>query len=78
MRLRVPFVCVSETVEVARGGAMFERGLARPKAKESLGCMARAIDIVPALAGAQVIRTWSGMDGQMPDRIPDMGFSSVR
>jgi hypothetical protein len=38
----------------------------------------RAIDIVPALAGAHVIRTWSGMDGQMPDHIPDMGFSSVR
>ena len=54
-----------------------ERGLARPKAEESLGCMARAIDIVPALAGAQVIRTWSGMDGQMPDHIPVMGFSST-
>jgi sarcosine oxidase subunit beta len=39
--------------------------------------MARAIDIVPALAGAQVIRTWSGMDGQMPDHIPVMGFSST-
>ena len=39
--------------------------------------MARAIDIVPALAGAHVIRTWSGMDGQMPDNIPVIGFSST-
>jgi sarcosine oxidase subunit beta len=39
--------------------------------------MARAVDIVPALAGAQVIRTWSGMDGQMPDHIPVIGFSST-
>jgi sarcosine oxidase subunit beta len=39
--------------------------------------MARAVDIVPALAGAQVIRTWSGVDGQMPDQIPVIGFSST-
>ena len=39
--------------------------------------MIRALDIVPALAEAQVIRTWSGMDGQMPDHIPVLGFSST-
>jgi sarcosine oxidase subunit beta len=39
--------------------------------------MGRAVDIVPALAGAQVIRIWSGMDGQMPDHIPVIGFSST-
>ena len=39
--------------------------------------MMRAVDIVPALAGAQVIRTWSGMDGQMPDHIPVISFSST-
>jgi sarcosine oxidase subunit beta len=72
--------------QIRRGNVIFgggkgwgdvERGLARPKAEESLGCMARAIDIVPALAGAQVIRSWSGMDGQMPDHIPVIGFSST-
>jgi sarcosine oxidase subunit beta len=52
-------------------------GLARPQAEQSLAGMARSIDIVPALAGAQVIRTWSGMDGQMPDHIPVIGFSST-
>jgi len=32
---------------------------------------------VPALKGAQVIRTWTGIDGQMPDRIPVIGFSAT-
>ncbi|WP_315837765.1 FAD-binding oxidoreductase [Bradyrhizobium prioriisuperbiae] len=54
-----------------------ELGLARPQVEESLGSMRRAVDIVPALAGVQVIRTWSGMDGQMPDHIPVIGFSST-
>jgi sarcosine oxidase subunit beta len=30
---------------------------------------------VPALAGAHVIRTWAGIDGQMPDHIPVIGGS---
>jgi sarcosine oxidase subunit beta len=72
--------------QIRRGNVIFggghgwgdaERGLARPLAEESLGGMARAVDIVPALAGAQVIRTWSGMDGQMPDQIPVIGFSGT-
>jgi sarcosine oxidase, subunit beta len=60
-----------------RGWGDAERSLARPKAEESLSGMIRALDIVPALAEAQVIRTWSGMDGQMPDHIPVLGFSST-
>jgi sarcosine oxidase, subunit beta len=72
--------------QIRRGNIIFggghgwgdvELGLARPLAEESLGCMARAVDIVPALAGAQVIRTWSGMDGQMPDQIPVIGCSAT-
>ena len=72
--------------QVRRGNVIFggghgwgdtERGLARPKSEETLGGMMRAVDIVPALASAQVIRTWSGMDGQMPDHIPVIGFSST-
>jgi sarcosine oxidase subunit beta len=39
--------------------------------------MARTVDIVPALADAHVIRTWSGLDGEMPDHIPVIGFSST-
>lgn len=72
--------------QIRRGNVIFggghgwgdaELGLARPQAEESLGGMARTVDIVPVLSGAQVIRTWSGMDGQMPDHIPVIGFSST-
>jgi sarcosine oxidase subunit beta len=72
--------------QIRRGNVIFggghgwgdaELGLARPKSDESLGGMARTVDIVPALAGAQVIRTWSGLDGQMPDQIPVIGFSAT-
>jgi sarcosine oxidase, subunit beta len=72
--------------QIRRGNVIFggghgwgdvELGLARPLAEESLGSMARTVDIVPALAGAQVIRSWSGMDGQMPDQIPVIGFSAT-
>lgn len=52
-------------------------GLARPQAEAALGDMARTVALVPALAGAQVIRSWSGMDGEMPDHIPVIGFSST-
>jgi sarcosine oxidase subunit beta len=72
--------------QIRRGNVIFggghgwgdaELGLARPQSKTSLDSMVRALDIVPALQGAHVIRTWSGMDGQMPDQIPVIGFSST-
>jgi sarcosine oxidase subunit beta len=47
----------------------------RPVTEQSLTGMARTLDLVPALKGAHVIRTWAGIDGQMPDRIPVIGFS---
>lgn len=59
-----------------RGWGDAELGLARPRADESLAGMVRTADIVPALANAQIIRTWSGLDGEMPDHIPVIGFSS--
>ena len=34
-----------------------------------------AAQLVPALAGAQIIRSWSGIDGKMPDGIPVIGPS---
>jgi sarcosine oxidase subunit beta len=37
--------------------------------------MHRAIELVPGLAGVRVIRSWSGIDGQMPDGIPVIGSS---
>ena len=39
--------------------------------------MIRTLQLVPGLAEARVIRTWSGVDGQMPDHIPVIGSSST-
>lgn len=72
--------------QIRRGNVIFggghgwgdaELGLARPRSEASLDGMTRVVDIVPSLKGAQVIRTWSGMDGQMPDQIPVIGFSAT-
>jgi sarcosine oxidase, subunit beta len=72
--------------QVRRGNVIFggghgwgdaELSLARPKTEASLQNMARTTDLVPALAGAHVIRSWSGMDGEMPDHIPVIGLSST-
>jgi sarcosine oxidase subunit beta len=41
----------------------------------SLQTMHLAVELVPALAGTQVIRSWSGIDGRMPDVIPVIGPS---
>jgi sarcosine oxidase subunit beta len=60
-----------------RGWGDAERYLARPSSEVSLGSMTRATDVVPALKDANVIRTWSGMDGEMPDHIPVIGSSST-
>ena len=72
--------------QIQRGNVIFggghgwgdaERGLARPETEVSLGAMVRASDVVPALKGAHVIRSWSGMDGEMPDHIPVIGNSAT-
>ena len=70
--------------QVARGNVIFGGGRgwgdaeltrSRPVTAESLGGMARTLDLVPALKGAHVIRTWTGIDGEMPDDIPVIGHS---
>jgi sarcosine oxidase subunit beta len=35
----------------------------------------QAIELIPALRGAQLIRTWSGTEGYLPDREPVLGCS---
>lgn len=47
----------------------------RPLPDASILGMALAVQLVPALAAARVIRTWTGIDGRMPDRIPVLGPS---
>ena len=70
--------------QIHRGNVIFGGGhgwgdaeFARPLTDVSLTGMTRAADIVPALNSAHVIRTWSGMDGAMPDHIPVIGFSAT-
>ena len=47
-----------------------DAGTARPSPEASLAAMRLAAELAPSLAGVQVIRSWSGIDGQMPDGIP--------
>ena len=70
--------------QVPRGNVVFGGGhawvdldqeRARPLTEISTCAMAEALRIVPALASALVIRSWTGIEGQMPDHLPVIGFS---
>jgi sarcosine oxidase subunit beta len=72
--------------QIARGNAIrgggdgwgdAECSRSRPLTGTSLAATAQALALVPALAGAHVIRTWAGIDGEMPDDIPVIGFSAT-
>jgi sarcosine oxidase subunit beta len=72
--------------QTARGNAILGGGdgwadaecrRSRPLTEASLQAMSSALAIVPGLRGSHVIRTWTGIDGQMPDQIPVIGFSST-
>ena len=58
-----------------RGIADRERLRAYPIAETSLDAMRQTIALVPRLRHAQVIRTWTGIEGVMPDDIPVIGPS---
>jgi sarcosine oxidase subunit beta len=60
-----------------RGWGDAELATSRPVTEQSLTGMAKTLDLVPALKGVHIIRTWAGIDGQMPDRIPVIGFSAT-
>jgi len=72
--------------QIARGNVIFGGGdgwadaecrRSRPLTRTTLGAMREALALVPALEGCHVIRTWTGIDGEMPDVIPVIGFSST-
>jgi sarcosine oxidase, subunit beta len=50
---------------------------AKPSTANSRTGVARTLNILPDLAQAQIIRTWSGTDGEMPDHIPVIGPSAT-
>ena len=70
--------------QIRRGNVIFGGGRghsdpdvpsSRPSPEASYVVMARALQLVPRLADVQVIRSWTGIDGEMPDDIPVIGVS---
>jgi sarcosine oxidase, subunit beta len=70
--------------QIRRGNVIFGGGRghsdpdvpsSRPSPEASYAVMAKALQLVPQLAGAQVIRSWTGIDGETPDDIPIVGPS---
>ncbi|WP_377841660.1 NAD(P)/FAD-dependent oxidoreductase [Bosea sp. UC22_33] len=50
---------------------------ARMPGGKTLTNLQRVADIIPCLSGASIIRTWSGIEGYMPDMIPVIGPSAT-
>ena len=63
------------------GGGRGENDPAIPYARALPGPAMRAMrlasELVPALAGVQIIRSWTGIDGEMPDHLPVIGASAT-
>lgn len=69
--------------QVSRGNVVLGGGrgiavgedLTRPAYDPTLRLMAQAVELFPQLRHAQVIRTWTGIEGDIPDHNPVIGFS---
>lgn len=70
--------------QIARGNVIFGGGrgesdpsvpMSRPLPEPAFAAMARAAEIIPHLADAMIIRSWTGIDGGMPDALPVLGHS---
>ena len=70
--------------QIRRGNVIFGGGRghsdpdvpsSRPSPEASYVVMAKALQLVPRLADVQVMRSWTGIDGEMPDDIPVIGVS---
>jgi sarcosine oxidase subunit beta len=60
-----------------RGWNDFDRLSSRAGEQSTIGAMARLLEILPWARDAHVIRTWSGIEGFMPDGIPVIGPSAT-
>jgi sarcosine oxidase subunit beta len=60
-----------------RGWGDARTGISRPLADVARDAMARTLQIVPQLRTARIIRTWTGFDGEIPDRFPVLGPSAT-
>lgn len=72
--------------QIERGNMIFGGGVgvanrrrieARPLASVTAEAARAALALVPKLATAQIIRTWSGIEGVMPDGLPVIGPSET-
>lgn len=70
--------------QIPRGNVIFGGGrgegdpavpMTRPRPEAAFTAMERAIRLIPRLAEAMIIRSWTGIDGVMPDVLPVMGPS---
>ena len=70
--------------QISRGNVIFGGGrgesdpavpISRPLPDPAFAAMARAVEIIPHLADALIIRSWTGIDGGMPDALPVLGPS---
>lgn len=59
------------------GWADSELGVARPIADMTAAVSRLAIELVTQLKNVSVIRTWTGIEGRMPDGLPVIGTSST-
>ncbi|WP_011582946.1 MULTISPECIES: NAD(P)/FAD-dependent oxidoreductase [Chelativorans] len=60
-----------------RGPADAVKMRSRMAGAKTLVNLQKVADMVPSLAGVSVIRTWSGIEGYLPDLIPVMGASGT-
>ncbi len=72
--------------QVDRGNVVFGGGpgwgdleaeRSRPVTETSIAAFEKLVDLVPALKGVNIIRSWSGLEADMPDRMPVLGFSDT-
>lgn len=70
--------------QIPRGNVIFGGGRgvneaarqrARPEPDSALASFQRAIEVAPALHHVQIIRTWTGIEGNMPDELPIIDLS---
>ncbi|WDZ94129.1 FAD-binding oxidoreductase [Herbaspirillum sp. WKF16] len=72
--------------QVARGnvvlgggrGYVLDADRARASHDSILGLLPQAVELLPALRHVQIIRTWSGVEGYLPDRQPVLGPSATQ
>lgn len=57
------------------GDMLTERS--RNRADTMLGQFPKAMELVPELEGLQIIRSWSGLEGDLPDKLPIIGISKT-